>query len=1704
MAELTLNSCLNQRKQLKSSLTRFHNYVTNFDHTKDITELKARLQRGESLLTDFELNLRELGGLEVDKDYSEELEEFEDKYFRIISTARNIIESRAESNVSSTGNSQTHSTSQSNKLIKLPTMNLPLFDGRYDCWMNFYDIFEALVNKNDTLTNIQRFFYLKSSLKGEAAHLLSSLEVTDSNYAIAWGLLKERYENKKLIINTHVKGIFELPQIVKESHKALRSLIDNFNKNVRSLHNLKLPTDQWDVLLIYIITNKLDSNTKHEWEKSSVNNPELPTLDELLKFLLSRCQILENLNDKIQQGKPYLPKPSYPMSHVAINNTIASSCYYCKENHYLYQCPNFLKLTIQNRWNEVKRLKLCVNCFRGNHYNNECKSASCKKCDRKHNTLLHNNSFEQPRDEGNQLIKASSSHQKNNMDTQNEVQTHLSMIPSPIENTKLVAHSFINEPNAILSTAQIHILGANGNIIKCRALLDSGSQANFITQELFEKLTLKGSKIDIPIAGISKSITRLSKQVTTQIRSIFNDFNQNLTFLVLRDITGNVPSKDIDISDIEIPRGINLADQNFHLSSKIDVLLGAGVFWSLLSIGQIKIYDKNVIFQKTRLGWIFGGTVANSNHDIKVLHSMNRDVQDQLERFWKVEECSYTRKLSKDELYCEEHFLTNFKRDESGRCEVRLPMTEENFDFKNSIDNAIHRLNSLEKRFNRDPEFKRQYQAFMTEYESLGHMTEITPVTQQGSIFYLPHHGVLKQSSVTTKLRVVFDGSCKSSAGASLNDKLFGGPHIQDDLLSIVLRFRKHNVILVADIAKMYRQINVTSDQRDMQRIIWRNNPTEPLRHYRLNTLTYGTSPASFLATRCLRQIGIEQTQHFPEASHAITNDFYMDDLITGTYTIGDAIKLKKDISAILRAAGFELRQWSSNERAIFNDSDVESEVENYYISDDKNIKTLGLMWDTKSDTLIYSLNFKYDEKKITKRTILSVISKIFDPLGLISPVTIKAKCILQRLWQEQLNWDESVPLYIYTEWKQVIFNLKNIETISLPRQVTIKNYISLELHGFCDASEAAYGCCIYVRSKDVFGNTQSNLLCSKSRVAPLKTLTMPRLELCGALLLSQLMQKVIISFNSNFENIYYWCDSTIAIAWIRSEPIRFQIFVANRIADIQKLTKPTQWRHVRSEDNPADLVSRGVSAEHLSKNKLWWEGPKWLHNDSYSLTEDTIHLIDLPETRKQPLVGSLIATTTNEFEILHKYSCIQKLKRVMAYILRFVNNITVNRLDRKKGELTLLELEIAMRKLILLVQSHHFKLELESLRSCKPVSKNSKVLSLNPFLDKYGIIRVGGRLSRSSFSVDQKHPIILPAKSDFTNLIIDFEHKNNMHIGVEGTLGIVRRQFWPIHGRSTTRRVVHKCVKCARFRKQTLYPIMGDLPSERIHPSRPFLYTAVDYAGPLLIKDGKTRNRKILKAYLCVFVCFSTKAIHLELAGDLSTSSFLNAFKRFVGRRGICSTLYSDNGTNFVGANKELKNVIKLLSNSEFSEYFRQNSIDWKFMPPHSPHFGGLHEAAVKSAKTIMKRVIGNSHLTYEQLATVFVQIEAVLNSRPITPLSEDPNDLTALTPGHFLIGDVLRCVPQEDNTHIPVNRLTHYTLLNQMFQQFWSRWKTEYIHTLQARKKWVNATPDIKIGTMVLLKNATTPPLLWPLGFRKNSETASRSRQHYPSGHS
>lgn len=1695
-----LLALIRKRASATARLANFKKHIDNVQQIEvnlseaEIIELEERISSVQETRSDFVSIQNEIETIVEEGKLSEQIAEgqsFEETYFLAISRAKTIL-ANSKRNIEIVNDM--HSSRESDSLrgayrddspknVKLPDLKLPSFSGNYSEWLSFYDTFNTLIH-NTKLNDIKKFHYLRSCLQGDALQVIQSLEISAVNYSVAWSLLEKRFKNKKMMVHNHIKGIVEFPKISKESYSSLRNLLDTTQIHLRALKALNETVDQWDSILIYLITDKFDYNTKKEWEATIVKDDDTPTMNDLTEFLENRCHLLERIDKQTNihvfknfGNKHSSSKSQQKMSYANVGGASSHRpCLVCKQEHELYACKDFLELSINSRLAEIKRHKLCINCLKPGHLIANCKSIfNCRNCGKRHNTLLHMPVTQQVK------------HQESNLPSVENSSNSSINSQQAIASTSVANHSKLaNFNQQILPTATVKILDRFNVPHECTVLLDSGSESNFMSLDLCRRLKLDTSKTNVSILGVNHSKSKVMESVIATIQSRINNFKVTLSFLLLPKITENLPSANLDIQSINLPKNIVLADTRFHEAKMIDLLVGVDAFWDILcDQGELK----HPYLHKTVFGFIVSGSLPQKIdvNRSSLCYFNSQDISQQISKFWEVENYESTStQLSTEEKLCESHFVKTAKRDRDGRFIVSIPLRNSLDVLGESRQQAERRFLSLEKRLQRNENLRKMYLDFMKEYEQLGHMSEVDGSSCDPPYsFYLPHHGVLKQTSLTTKCRIVFDGSCPSSSGVSINDLQMVGPTVQRDLFSILISFRKHKYVISADCTKMYRSVYVEPSQWPLQRIIWRSNSHSPLKAYNLRTVTYGLASSSFLAIRCLFQLarGCEDTH--PKISHIIKNDMYVDDLLTGADTLEEASYICKNIAEILKSGCFELRKWISNDVSILHS--VRSSETSYNILEfglDEITKTLGLSWSSHSDKLLYKINVdEQSNRSITKRSILSIISQVFDPLGLISACTIIAKIMMQKLWIEGLSWDEPVSEKLKLDWIEYCKSLPQLNNIRINRQVCCAYPKLLEIHSFCDASQSAYGTCVYVRSINSENKIFVHLLCAKTKVAPLKSLTIPKLELLGAYMLVKLVQKVIRALDVTISRIVHWCDSTIVLGWIHTSPHLLKTFVSNRISEIQLLSNPSDWRHVPTKENPADLLSRGLKPIELQTSSLWWGGPSFLSQPESQWPNAHNVSQNLPELKEVMYTHVITKDISFPFE---KYSSLTKLERIIAYCLRFKHNSQISKCERIFGSLTLIEINKAHICLVKIVQLQTFADEINLIANNKSLRKKDKIMSLNPFIHIDGTLRAGGRISNSNFSFGKKHPIIVPSKHHFTKLLFAREHLKLLHAGPQLLLSSIRQNYWPISGRNLAKRTVHDCIRCFRAKPTQINPIMGNLPKDRLTPAPPFQITGTDYAGPFNLKDRKGRGAKISKCYVCLFVCFTTKAIHIELVSDLSTEAFVLALRRFAGRRGMPLKIYSDNGLNFVGASTQIRELGNFLvkHSKELQDAFVQENFNWHFIPVNSPHMGGLWEAGVKAVKHHLRRVLENALLTFEQFYSILVQIESVLNSRPLFPHSSNPSDLTPLTPSHFLVGRPLTEVPDPNLTEIPESRLSHYQRLQQLIQHFWHRWSAEYISELQQRCKWKTNHPNLKVGTLVIIKDDNLPPTKWRLG--------------------
>lgn len=1689
-------SAKKQQSQVTQMTAQVH-FCKAIPKETTLSELRIRLDKVNKLYDEFETNqnaLDELVGSDLAAQNNAVRQQIDDFYFLCAATLQEAItgltklQEQHERQQQSRGGNERHQQE-----VKLPKIEIPLFSGNYEDWTSFRDFFNSLIHTNKTIGNVQKLQYLKGALDpdGEAHALIKLIPVTDANYAEAWRKLTSRYDHKRYIVDSLLKSFFSQPKISKENHNDIKKLIDRSSEIVQSLQLQGVRVDHWDCIIVHVIVSKLDCETHKHWELLQKKN-ELPKFKDLQSFLEGRWQSLEmvyedssfNADEKSDRDAHTAAK--FVSSSNVSSNQLAAKCHYCKDTgHKVSQCSNYVSLSVSEKKEFMKKNRLCFNCMAVGHSTSDCSSISrCRTCNGKHHSSIH--------------IEYSASYSAGERQQSS----------SNNENVKNSAVGTSENPKkrVLLATATVYIHSATGDKFPVKALIDKGSEAAMISEKLAAKLNLLRKADNSAIKGLGDVPVETSNEIVSfQISSHIDpsfviDIPEATT---MKKITGDLPVVPVLRKEWPHLQGIKLADMHFDRPSSIDILLGAEAFEQIIMDGIIQKRDDSPTAMNSRLGWLLfgvvkGGPQASHNFVVRkclVAHK-SQQLEGLLQKFWETEEIQEIRKLTNKEQLAEQIFTNSVHKDINGRYEVALPFDpdKETLRIGESRKAALSNLFRMEQRFKSNHVFNERYKSYFKNLIDSGHI-ELVPSDklqlENHQKYYLPHHAVLKEESLTTKLRVVFDASRKSSTGISLNDILLVGPKVQDDLFSILIRWRKHRIAFIADVEKMFRQVKIVSEHRDFQRLLWRFDQNDPIMEYRITTVIDGTASASYLAARVLQQLAEDGAVEFPEAAKIVKQDFYVDDMSSGAPNVEKAKSLQNELIKILSKGGMVLTKWFSNSKEILENVPAENRRDQSALVEivENSVKTLGVYWNQIDDSFQFKIAEFSTKDRLTKREMLSEISRIFDPIGWLAPSTITAKILMQSLWQvKDLDWDDKVPKDKMEVWRTYRDQLHLLEQIKIPRWIGTGEIVQIQLHAFGDASVSAYAAVVYSRIVHSDGSIIVNLISAKTKVAPIKVLSIPKLELCGSVLVAKLVSKVRESFKFQDVEVLNYCDNTTVLAWLKSQPNQYNVFVANRITEVQNLTNEKNWFFVATEENPADVASRGILPSQLKDHELWWTGPKWLAKNQSEWPHHQTEFETDEEKRKTPINAFVVRKLEDDYlvGVLEKHSVLAKLLRNSARMVQFCKN-RIDKTSRKLGP-NALDLRRSLKGWIRHIQSLEFQDDVVRCKAGDKLGSRSRLKQLQPFLDEDGILRVGGRIRNSILPFRTKHPIILPKNSHLTKLIIEEAHKYTIH-GGPTLMSAFLSNYWIFGKAKRIKQVCHSCVTCFTYRCKPQEQVMANLPDYRVTQQRAFLHTGVDFAGPLLTKayTGRSRGKHAnptKKSYIAIFVCMVTKGIHIELVSDMTAVAFVASLKRFVARRGKCSDMYSDNGKNFVGGNKELKEEFKaLMEDPELQEYLARDGIVWHFNPPLSPHFGGLWEVGVKSIKHHLKRLVGNNTFTFEEMATILCQIEACLNSRPICQLSDDVNDVSYLTPGHFLIGEAPITIPEISLLNQNVNRLSRWKLLQHTYQLFWKYWSSEYLQSLQKRPKWIQANENVKVGQIALLREDNVPPGKWPL---------------------
>ncbi|XP_064475828.1 uncharacterized protein LOC135389726 [Ornithodoros turicata] len=1602
---------------------------------------------------------------------------------------------------------------------KLPKLQLQCFAGELTRWQAFWEHYKTTIHDNTTLAKAEKFQYLRSLLRGSAASAIMGLQATESCYDDAIEILKERFGDRSRIEREHLSRLRSLPAVRSTGDvHGLRKLYDHVQNHVRGLRALGVSSESYASMMVDILFTSLPQDMVVEYhrlarytstdEQESTSGSESEAdegLTKVLNFLRIEIESRErsgvrdrNQNPNKGNGSDKKSSSFIPTGAVLQNGVqLQNKCFFCDaSDHAAPQCQG--RLSPSEKKNKLAKNMRCFRCTKRGHRSKDCRARiTCDHCGKRHASSMCS-----PPETG----------EKNE---------------SQVESTNIVAINTApvgQDSNVLLQTFRAR-LTSGSKTTYLRGLIDGGSQRTFVREDVAKRLKLKVvGETSLQLNTFANDTTTRRPVVKVKIVQLVLHSQYNSEAYIIEALTIPFICKDLTATptDNEFIRSVRrhkgfIADEvtcpNIPGESGISVLIGCDHMWRLLSgeVCRSKDNDKLVAIS-TVFGWTFQGPTTLSAHlgidsttAVCVLRVgvTEKPPPDYLKRFWELESVGIVDD-EKNNTLINSSVMEEFEENitfADGRYQVALPWKAGMTTLPDNLEVAKCRLQSLVRRLQRDGSV-REYDDAIRAYAKNDHAERATVDARDSdcTCYYMPHRAVIRDSSTSTRLRVVFDASSHGHAATSLNDHLEKGPKLNSDLIPILLRFRMYKIAITADIQKAFLQISIRPSDRDALRFLWFSSPPFPgaplpaLEHWRMTRVPFGTSASPFLLAATL-QHHLQNTKGTDEdIAVTLASSFYVDDLLMGADTLDEARRITAGAQAIMQRAGMRLSKWSSSAmelQSVFEELNTDNCNVNKRLGDTEDRKVLGIVWDRTGDNFRFSaehLLITMTAATPTKRSVLQTCGKIFDPLGFPAPYTIRAKILFQRIWERGLDWDNELPDDLLQEWKSWCEELPKLGIISLERCLTPVNGTgyTAELHIFTDASPQAYGACVFVRTVDDMGAVKVGLLFAKSRVAPIKKLTLPRLELMGAVIGIRIAKLVRDSLQILSGEPTYWTDSTIVLSWIKGDSSRWKPFVKNRVTEIQSNSDPSQWRHCPGASNPADALTRGLRVDVLAEYKQWFIGPEWMRIapelwPPTSTQETELDMVQ-EEQRVQDVAVNHVQIKTDLLLNPKDYSNYQRILRVTAWIFRFAENC--RRRNRKNGPLTAEEMDRAEIFCIKQVQSDAYADEVLALSHGLALQKSSRIAELQPYLDGNGLLRLTGRLQCAEESEEIKHPILLPKEHELTRHIVEAAHRRTLHGGLQATLSEIREKWWIIRARQLVKTVINQCRVCARFRACHATAPTAPLPADRLERTHPFDTTGIDFAGPLYVKVSDTQ----VKSYIALFTCATSRAVHLELVSDLTTKAFVMAFRRFISRRGVPSTVYSDNALTFKRAERDIRNLWNVIRNEEVQNFASEHRIHWKYIVERAAWWGGFWERMVRTVKQCLRRVLGRQCLTFEEMTTVLHEAEATVNSRPLTYLFTSPTEPSALTPAHLLIGRTLTALPSPPPSTIRPSTAAElrkrWRHLQTVADQFWRRWRREYLLELKsAHVARVDNPVGIKEGDVALLHEDKIPRHLWKL---------------------
>ncbi|XP_062703000.1 uncharacterized protein LOC134285705 [Aedes albopictus] len=1539
--------------------------------------------------------------------------------------------------------------------------------------------------------------------------------------------LKMLFGQPEIIVHTMMSKINSLPSLREDKLEALVDFAVSVENFCATVDACGLEEYLYNISFLHQLVNKLPPSIKLSWAQYRQTLPtvNLPSFSNWLYSLAEAASAVTipnipfdskpvRVDSRVtKRSNSYVnahSEETYPGNHSAAPSnaeTVADCCPVCEGCcKSIARCKRFLEFSRDSRWATVRDLGLCRRCLR--QHKGWCQAKVCGKngCELKHHELLHND----------QKSMQQSSNTSSNQNEPSPTQ-HPNPTPHPMpSSSEHGCHAHQVTSSQVLFRYLPIVLHGKYRSIKTFAFLDDGSELTLLDKELADELQLEGEPMPLCLHWTGGATRREEGSMTVKLEvSAQHNESKRYPMTDVRTVAELLlPSQTLNLPELceRFPHLKGLPITSYQ-EVRPRILIGMkDQHLSLIQKSREGALHQPVAV-KTRLGWaVCGG--GNQDNSANLTHSVfhvcacdsptDDNLHQKMKEYFAVDSLGIAQPMKTLRSSEEERALsllearTVFKGD---RYETGLLWRHDNPRLPDSLPMALQRLQCLKKRMDKNPELAEALNQKISDFVVKGYARKLNEEElsrKHPRIWYLPIFPVTNINK-PGKIRMVWDAAA-TAYGVSLNSVLLKGPDQLSELFTILIQFREGRFALSGDVREMFLQVLMRPEDQQCQRFLWYDQDGT-LSVYVLQVMTFGAccSPCS---AQYVKNLNAERFKgDYPAATEVIQKRHYVDDMLVSVATEEEAIQLAQEVKQVHAEGGFEIRNWVSNSKRVIQAlQEDRTEKKNLdATSEISQEKVLGMWWCTDSDTFTYKVGWnRYGQALLegqyrpTKRDMLRILMSMFDPLGLIAHFLMYLKIVLQEVWRSGIGWDDQIDDVLYEKWQTWLGVLPQVERTSIPRcyfgGFTTANG-DVQLHTFVDASDNGIAAACYLRSvRD--GIVECSLVAAKTRVAPLKFLSIPRLELQAALIGARLAQTVSKAITIPITCRVYWSDSQDVLFWIKSDHRRYSQFVAFRVSEILDTTEMCEWRYVPTNQNVADDGTKWKGPPDLSSKSRWFIGPQFLYysEENWPQTSKSTNTADL---ELRPSVMSHFQARNSVINV-EEYSSWDRIIKVVALLHRFASNCQL-KIQRKPimiGPVSNSEFKVAESYLLRQAQHETFPDEIAHLTRSQenvepPVStipKSSPLYRKSPWLDKYGILRMRGRITACDYATeDAKHPIILPRDHHTTKLIVTHYHQKFHHQNHETVINEIRQKFSIPQLRSTYTKARNNCQRCKNDRAVPRVPIMADLPAARLDAfTRPFTHVGVDMFGPYEVIVG----RRVEKRWGMLATCLTIRAIHIEVVHSLSTDSCIMALRNFISRRGKPRTFYSDRGTNFVGARRVLQETEGVVNEEKLMKEFVDTETSWTFLPPVSPHMGGSWERLIGSVKKNLMAILPTRKLTDEVLRNLLTEIESTVNSRPLTHVPVDDDSAPALTPNHFLLGSSNGSKPL-CNADDSGSTLRQTWLLSQVqANRFWKRWVTDYLPEITRRTKWFVHTKPLEINDVVVIVDPKSPRNCWPKG--------------------